>query len=215
MAHAYTTKRGKNKISKLGVRKDQQQNQERSLKSGPDLAAFLYDGPKEASGIAVGRIGNNSVNTARLENVKARLQKSLLERCCNPDCSEKHKEETASENGNNNLLECSGCHRSRYCSKDCQLNHWPIHKVKCKEIRKNLAQQAEEKQQVLRQALQGLNVSDTASTNHVPTSVFSKVESDIKDGDASGDSPAEPLNSTASGDEESVPGKFANAEIDD
>ena len=32
MAHAYTTKRGKNKMSKLGVRKDQQQNQEKCVK---------------------------------------------------------------------------------------------------------------------------------------------------------------------------------------
>jgi hypothetical protein len=207
MAHAYTTKRGKNKISKLGVRKDQQQNQERSLKGGPNLAAFLYDGPKEASGIAVGRIGNNSVNTARLENVKARLQKSLLERCCNPECSEKDKEDSTSESGstNNNLLECSGCHQSRYCSKDCQLTHWPIHKVKCKEIRKNLAQQAEEKQQVLLQALQELNVSDATSANEVPTSVFSKVEGEIKDEDTE----------KSSTGEQSVPKKFVNAEIDD
>ena len=41
MAHAYTTKRGKNKMSKLGVRKDQQQNQEKCVTrvAGLPLAA--------------------------------------------------------------------------------------------------------------------------------------------------------------------------------
>jgi hypothetical protein len=41
MAHAYTTKRGKNKMSKLGVRKDQQQNNERTLKNPVSQVIFF------------------------------------------------------------------------------------------------------------------------------------------------------------------------------
>jgi len=28
--------------------------------------------------------------------------------------------------------ECSLCHRATYCSKACQVQHWPVHKLKCK-----------------------------------------------------------------------------------
>lgn len=29
-------------------------------------------------------------------------------------------------------LRCSGCFLVAYCSKECQLEHWPIHRVDCK-----------------------------------------------------------------------------------
>jgi hypothetical protein len=148
MAHAYTTKRGKNKKSKLGVRKDQQQNSERSIKSGVNLNAFLYDGPKEPVGPSIGRLSNHSINTARLENVKSRLQKAIMDKCSNPSC-----ENVSAEEGSVSLSECSACHQARYCCKECQKAHWPEHKVKCKEIRKALEQEELTKQQTVLQAL--------------------------------------------------------------
>ncbi len=73
MAHAYTTKRGKNKKAKLGVRKDQQQNQERSLKHGVNLSAFLYDGPKESNIGVAGHLTGGSSSNSGLEDVRSRL----------------------------------------------------------------------------------------------------------------------------------------------
>ena len=64
MAHAYTTKRGKNKISKLGVRKDHQQNSERQLKSNVPLANLQYNGPKE-SVFAIGHLANSRIDDRR------------------------------------------------------------------------------------------------------------------------------------------------------
>jgi hypothetical protein len=154
MAHAYTTKRGKNKKSKLGVRKDQQQNQERSLKGGPNLSAFLYDGPKEAEGLSIGRISSHSVNQSRLESVKTRLQKALMDKCSNPSC------ENASEGIQ--LAECAACHQTRYCSKDCQKAHWADHKILCKTVRENLKKLENEKQQMVLQALQEMGIKDGA-----------------------------------------------------
>ena len=29
------------------------------------------------------------------------------------------------------LKKCSGCHTTHYCSKKCQLEHWPYHSVLC------------------------------------------------------------------------------------
>jgi hypothetical protein len=30
------------------------------------------------------------------------------------------------------LRECTGCRSVRYCGKECQLKHWPLHKAPCK-----------------------------------------------------------------------------------
>jgi ankyrin repeat protein len=32
-----------------------------------------------------------------------------------------------------NFKKCSRCKAVRYCSKDCQLSHWPVHKASCAE----------------------------------------------------------------------------------
>ena len=141
MAHAYTTKRGKNKKGKLGVRKDQQQNQERSLKN-PILDAMKYDGDRENS-FEIGRIGSSS---ARIEAIKSRLQKQLVDKCSNPQCNQPSSE-------SRELSECASCRTVRYCGRDCQLAHWPDHKAICKEKKKELAARAE----ALAQLARGLN----------------------------------------------------------
>ena len=28
---------------------------------------------------------------------------------------------------------CSRCHSERYCGRDCQVKHWPVHKSKCQQ----------------------------------------------------------------------------------
>ena len=34
----------------------------------------------------------------------------------------------------NSRQRCSRCHNERYCGRECQVNHWPKHKKKCKPI---------------------------------------------------------------------------------
>ena len=157
MAHAYTTKRGKNKKSKLGVRKDQQQNQERQLKHTPNLAAFLYDGPKESPIGEIGRIGCSSSSTAaRLENIKSRLQKTLMDKCGNSECQNASDAST--------LSECAACHQIRYCCRDCQKAHWPHHKEACKAARKKKEEEEAAKQQKVLEALQELGLQGATTT---------------------------------------------------
>lgn len=123
MAHAYTTKRGKNKISKLGVRKDHQQNSERQLKSNVPLANLQYNGPKESI-FSIGHLANS-----RIEERKA-TARAIAAKCSNPNC------ESASRDAE--LFECASCHTVRYCGKSCQTSHWEEHKPACKEARKQM-----------------------------------------------------------------------------
>jgi hypothetical protein len=169
MAHAYTTKRGKNKKAKLGVRKDHQQNLEKALKNGPgSLSAYLYDGPKESALGVAGHLGYSSSTTqGRLESVKSRLQKALMDKCSNTDC-------TNAQEGCH-LSECSACHQTRYCCKDCQKAHWPAHKELCKSIRKKLQEEEEERQQKVLNALQELNII-SEMTDTVTTDVVANVD---------------------------------------
>lgn len=128
MAHAYTTKRGKNKISKLGVRKDHQQNSERQLKSNVPLANLQYNGPKE-SVFAIGHLANSRIDDRRATaTAAAKAARAIADKCSNPSCS--------SASDNSELLECSSCHTVRYCGKLCQTTHWEEHKPVCKEVRR-------------------------------------------------------------------------------
>jgi hypothetical protein len=46
-------------------------------------------------------------------------------KCSNPGCT---------EDGANicmKLMLCSACHQIRYCSRECQAQHWPVHKLAC------------------------------------------------------------------------------------
>ena len=99
-------------MSKLGVRKDQQQNQERGLKTAAN--DMRYDGPRESALGSIGRIGSSS---ARLDDMRARHQAALADKCSNPTCG------NASDR-NLKLSECGSCHSTRYCGRECQLAHW-------------------------------------------------------------------------------------------
>ena len=49
-------------------------------------------------------------------------------RCHNPNCSlpDKYKKTVRSE-----MLYCTQCRRANYCSRECQVAHWPFHKEIC------------------------------------------------------------------------------------
>lgn len=49
--------------------------------------------------------------------------------CYNPYC----KNPKSSSNGAD-LSTCAGCKKVRYCSKDCQKQHWKDHKLYCKHV---------------------------------------------------------------------------------
>lgn len=142
MAHAYTTKRGKNKLSKLGVRKDQQQNLERSLKS-VDTSSLKYDGPKESVSTRIaGHIGYSSSATpagAPIELLCDAVDDTKVELTC---CSNSNCTNNCSTS---KLLDCSSCLSAKYCGRECQLAHWSEHKSFCK-LQKLLRANQEAKQ---------------------------------------------------------------------
>jgi hypothetical protein len=120
MAHAYTTKRGKNKLSKLGVRKDQQQNMERSLKKVVDT--IKYDGPKEAiEAVISGHLGysKSSSSSSASDSSILCVENGFAtgsSRCAFSGCT---TEPLAAK-----LLDCSSCFSVKYCGRDCQLADW-------------------------------------------------------------------------------------------
>jgi len=125
MAHAYTTKRGKNKMSKLGVRKDDGVRAER--RSG--VSSFISDDyrkfeePKVNNnflGLTSGK-GNKAIRDAGANSTREVAPKLVItEKCSYSSCTKKNY---------NKLAECSGCHSVKYCCKECQLHHWSFHKM--------------------------------------------------------------------------------------
>lgn len=138
----------------MGVRKDQQQNQERSLKHGVNLSAYLYDGPKESNVGVLGRLTGGNSSNARLEDVRSRLQKAIADKCSNPNCENAQSTQ---------LSECAACRSVRYCCRECQKAHWSAHKDTCKQIRKELEKKEEENRQHVLQALEELHLKAQAA----------------------------------------------------
>jgi hypothetical protein len=50
-------------------------------------------------------------------------------RCFYPECSAIDRVLTPS--GRSSFKRCANCRAISYCSRDCQRNHWPVHKVEC------------------------------------------------------------------------------------
>lgn len=168
-------------MSKLGVRKDQQQNMERQLKTGPSLASYLYDGPRENNFGVAGRLANNNINAAaRIDTVRSRLQRTILDRCSNPSCSESA--------GTSTLSDCSACHTTRYCSKDCQKAHWSAHKEQCRAVRKARELEEANKQQNVLDALKELGLESSNTTTSSAQYIDAKGEDqDDDDSDEEGE----------------------------
>ena len=47
--------------------------------------------------------------------------------------------------GATGMLRCSKCKSVRYCSRECQRSDWKQHKLRCKEVSKDLAARSEQK----------------------------------------------------------------------
>ncbi len=109
-------------MAKLGVRKDHQQNQERSLKMSPmDLSK--YEGPKDPLGLIAGHLGYGPTSTiaSRIANREKLAALAITDKCSFPECVESSASAAAA---GGTMQECSSCHQARYCGRDCQLAHW-------------------------------------------------------------------------------------------
>jgi hypothetical protein len=111
MASVYTTSRGKNKKSKLGMRKDAANNAANKLSqkifSADPLAEF------NARDFAPKTLGNSATNRKReaLEEARAKLNLLLTGSCGNKDCTA-----ASSRDPSKQLLLCQGCKQKAYCN---------------------------------------------------------------------------------------------------
>lgn len=109
MAHAYTTKRGKNKLGKLGVRKDDGTRAEK--RSG--VASFIsddhrkFDEEKEPVRYTPGHLTGGGGTSVR-ERLAAKVATVIADSCSNINCSSPMY---------TTLSACAACGMVRYCSK--------------------------------------------------------------------------------------------------
>jgi hypothetical protein len=119
---------GKNKMSKLNVRRDQQQNMERSLKMATGPERIRYDGPKEdvAAKIA-GHLGYSSSSSSSttssigdsLLSIENNVAIDQVSAGCAFDCCPNVGVNEAAK-----LFDCSSCFSVKYCGRECQLSDW-------------------------------------------------------------------------------------------
>jgi len=124
MASVYTTKRGKTKKAKLGIRKDSKNNQANKL-----TQKIVVTNKQQPTFEAK----NFALNYSMLESTdKGQPILSLPGQCGYPVC--KVGKTQKSTTTDTKLFLCSACSAISYCSKECQRSHWPTHKTKCVQI---------------------------------------------------------------------------------
>ncbi|KAN0009651.1 hypothetical protein ACTFIU_006948 [Dictyostelium citrinum] len=131
MASVYTTKRGKTKKAKLGIRKDSNNNAANKLnckisnpgKKPQPEAPTLFKSQQE---LLLKQRGESTDPTL-----------ALTAKCSNSKCK---PNKSATEPPKLSL--CSACNSVSYCCRECQVEHWPTHKTKCLQIRQSIEDDA-------------------------------------------------------------------------
>lgn len=161
MAQAYTTKRGKNKKGKLGMRKDAANNAANKLNNqikadNPLLSIFDDDAPKVLSlGSAEQRkktallkaqeklqMIQKDNQTAQSNSLSGNPDKCNFINCpssapelktqASQSADASTEQSTETAEPPKKLLQCGGCRLAYYCCAACQKADWVHHKVACK-----------------------------------------------------------------------------------
>ncbi|KAK5584582.1 hypothetical protein RB653_006195 [Dictyostelium firmibasis] len=131
MASVYTTKRGKTKKAKLGIRKDSNNNAANKLN-----CKISNPGKKpQAEAPTLFKSQQELLLKQRGEAIDPTL--ALTAKCSNTKCK---PDKSATDIPKLSL--CSACNSVSYCCRDCQIEHWSIHKVKCLQIRQSIENEA-------------------------------------------------------------------------
>ncbi|KAM9959542.1 hypothetical protein ACTFIR_000620 [Dictyostelium discoideum] len=152
MASVYTTKRGKTKKAKLGIRKDSNNNAANKLNckiSNPGKkpqaeAPTLFKSQQE---LLLRQRGESSDPTL-----------ALTAKCSNSKCK---PDKTATEPPKLSL--CSACNSVSYCCRECQVEHWPTHKTKCLQIRQSIEDDAKKSLNLLSAQMELLKTQESNS----------------------------------------------------
>ncbi|KYR01632.1 hypothetical protein DLAC_01633 [Tieghemostelium lacteum] len=155
MASVYTTKRGKTKKAKLGIRKDAKNNQANKLiqKISAQGKAPVHEAPAFFDPTKYNNLLKNHSEDSEL-NSTPNTSSRAANGCCNGDCNTPiptDKKKTLK------LLECSGCKSVKYCCKDCQVSHWPTHKEACNKIKE---QKQIENREALEKAMKLMEITE-------------------------------------------------------